>query len=284
MTNQIVVGFDNSPSSTEAVYWAAAEAVARGVALRLVSCYEIPLAAGTGAVWLSGEVISSIEDGASKTAEHMKALIAGQHPDLEIDVRISAGPPRASLLEDLQPTDLLVVGTSNREGVAAFWLGSTSRWATRHSPCPVVVVRGAASRGRPDRIVVGIDGSAPSDLALRWAADEADLHGVELVVVHTWEYAYPGNDTRSEQVRDLTRIDAATVLDRAVEFARERCGVTVNDVLAEGGAVTALLDAVRDGDVLVLGASGRGAVAAGLLGSTVNTVVERSAVPVVVVR
>ena len=47
---------------------------------------------------------------------------------------------------------------------------------------------------------------------------------------------------------------------------------------------TGLLESVRDGDLLVLGSSGRGVIAAGLLGSTVNSVVEHVAVPVVVVR
>ncbi|MCU1390546.1 MAG: hypothetical protein JWL72_3884 [Ilumatobacteraceae bacterium] len=284
MTNQIVVGYDSSPSSAEAVNWAAFEAVARQRSLRIVACYEVPLAAGAGAAWLTGEVLSSIQDGTFESAQSVKAFIATRYPDLEIDVEVSFGPPRASLIEHLEPADILVVGTSNHGGASGFWLGSTSRWATRHSPCPVVVVRGAASRGRPDRIVVGVDGSAPSDAAVLWAADEADVHGVDLVIVHAWEYAYPGLDTHSEQVRDLTRIDAATVLDRAAEFARERCGVPVKDLLIEGGAATALLDSVRDGDVLVLGAEGRGAIAAGLLGSTTNSVVEQSAVPVVVVH
>ena len=45
----------------------------------------------------------------------------------------------------------------------------------------------------------------------------------------------------------------------------------------------ALLDAVRDGDLLVVAASGRGAIARGLLGSTVNGVLEAATVPVVVV-
>jgi nucleotide-binding universal stress UspA family protein len=41
---------------------------------------------------------------------------------------------------------------------------------------------------------------------------------------------------------------------------------------------------VRDGDLVVVGWRGRGAVRAGLFGSTVNNVLEQSAVPVVVVR
>lgn len=218
---------------------------------------------------MTGDVLSSIEDGTFESAQAVKAFLTIRYPELEIDVEVCLGPPRASLIQSLEPTGILVVGRSNHEGAAGFWLGSTSPWATRHSSCPVAVVRRAASRGRPDRVVVGIDGYAPSDAALLWAADEADLHGV---------------DTHAEQVRDLTRIDAAAVLDPAREFARERCGVTVKDVLVEGGAATALSDSVRDGDVLVLGAEGRGAIAAGLLGSTVNSVVEQSAAPVVVVR
>ncbi|MCU1399892.1 MAG: hypothetical protein JWN62_3001 [Acidimicrobiales bacterium] len=284
MTNHIVVGFDNSPSSTEAVEWAAFEAVARKCPLRMVACYDFPVAAGAGAAWISGDVVRLIEESTAQAAAAALAAVASRHPLLHAEVDVRPGPPRTTLIDGLSSTDLLVVGTSSHEGAAGFWLGSTSRWATHHSPCPVAVVRGVASRGNPDRVVVGVDRSAASDAALLWAADEADVHGVDLLIVHAWDYAYAGVDTHAEQVRDLTRIDAATVLDRATEAARERCGVTVKDVLVEGRAATALLDAVRDGDLLVLGAQGRGAIAAGLLGSTVNDVVEQSAVPVVVVR
>lgn len=284
MTNQIVVGHDSSPSSAEAVDWAASEASVRHSALRIVACYELPISAGAGAGWLMGDVLTSIQDGTVASGEAIKASVALAHPDLAISVEVCAGPARESLIQGLVPTDILVVGTSRHEGASGFWLGSTARWAGRHSPCPVVIVRGAASRGRPDRIVVGVDGSAPSDAALLWAADEADLHGVDLLVVHAWEYAYPGIGTRAEQIRDVIRIDAATVLDRSAEIARERCGATVQDLLVEGGAATALLDSSRDGDLLVVGAEGRGAIAAGLLGSTVNAVVEQAAVPVVIVH
>lgn len=284
MTNQIVVGYDSSPSSGEAVDWAAAEAAVRDIALRIVACYEIPISAVVGAGWLTRDVLNSIKDGTAASAEAIKTSVALRHPGLQIDVEVSAGPARESLIQNLSPHDILVVGTSRHVGASRFWLGSMARWAGRHSPCPVVVVRGAASRGRPDRIVVGVDGSDSSDTALLWAADEADLHGVDLVIVHAWDYPYPGVDTRGEQMRDLIRIDAATVLDRSVERARERCGATVKDELIEGRGATALLDSTRDGDLLVIGAEGRGAIAAGFLGSTVNAVVEQAAAPVVIVR
>lgn len=284
MTTQIVVGYDSSPSSLEAVAWAASEARVRRTHLTIIACYEIPIGVGAGGAWLTSDVLGSIEDGTSASAQAVKSSVKSHDPDLDVEVDVCLGPARTALIRSLAPSDLLVVGTSSHEGASGFWLGSTSRWVTRHSPCPVAVVRGAASRGRPDRIVVGIDGSAESMAAVMWAADEADLHGVDLVVVHGWNYPYAGVETRAEQVRDLTRIDAAIELDRAVEVARERCGVSVKDLLVEAAPATALLDSVRDGDILVVGAEGHGAMAAGLVGSTVNSVVEQSAVPVIVVR
>jgi nucleotide-binding universal stress UspA family protein len=79
-------------------------------------------------------------------------------------------------------------------------------------------------------------------------------------------------------------VDAACVLDRAVERARQRFGALVTGQLVEGGAVAGLLDTARDGDLLVLGSRGHGALLAGLLGSTVNAVLDGASTPVVVVR
>src|SRR5215211_3277250 len=40
---------------------------------------------------------------------------------------------------------------------------------------------------RPQRIVVGVDGSEESRAALRWAVDEAELRGAELEAVMAWQ-------------------------------------------------------------------------------------------------
>ncbi len=284
MTTHIVAGYDGTPSSIAAVAWAATEATVRNVDLSIVACCEFPTMGAASGGWLAGDMITPIVDATRSDVSTMKRSMTDRYPHLRIDVEVSTGSIHESLTNGLGPDDLLVVGSSRHTGGAAFWLGSTSRWATRHAPCPLVVVRGQASAGRPDRIVVGIDGSAPSDAALLWAADEADRHGIELVVVHAWDYPYVGVDTNTQQALELTRIDAACVLDRAAELARQRCGATVKDLLVEDGAVNAILGSVRDGDVLVLGVSGRGAIASRLIGSTVNSVVEHAAVPVVVVR
>ena len=284
MTKQITVGFDGSAPSTEAVSWAAAEAETLGARLRIVSCYEIPLAGETIGGWAATEAYASLMEGCRSALADIKDVVAKTTPGIEVILEASAGPAATALLENVESEDMIVVGASSRGGAAAFWLGSTPRHVVRRSPCPVVVVRGSASRGHPDRVVVGVDGSPASERALQWAGDEADRHGVPLLVVHGWVYPYLAVDTTSSQARDLTNVDAACLLEAAVESARERCATEVTGELVESGPATALLETVRDGNLLVMGSRGRGALAANLFGSTVNTVLDRCMVPVVVVR
>ncbi|MGD9997024.1 MAG: universal stress protein [Ilumatobacteraceae bacterium] len=283
-TREIIVGYDGTQPSGEAVLWAAHEASVRRASLQIISCYEIPTAGEAMFGWPSTQAVGELVEATEQNLHEIRDIVVRTHPDVHLKTITSAGPASIALLDDLTTRDLLVVGASSHHGKAAFWLGSTPRAVIRHSPCPVVVVRGAASRGRPDRIVVGIDGSRPSEQALRWATEEACLHQVPLVVIHGWWYPYVLAEDSRSQARDLTQVDAACVLDRAVELARELCPGDVTGQLVETGPASALLDAVRDGDLLVVGSRGHGAIMAGLIGSTVNSVVERSAVPVVVVR
>lgn len=284
MSRQITVGYDGTGPSSEAVKWAVEEAAVRGARLRIVSTYQIPVGGEAIFGWTATQAIASLTEATEMSLLGIKGALAAEHPGLEITTEACAGPAATALVNDVQPDDLVVVGASSHVGAAAFWLGSTSRYVVRHCPCPVVVVRGPASRGRPDRVVVGVDGSPASDRALQWAGEEADRHHVSLAVVHGWWYSYLTADGGSSQARELTQIDAACVLERAVELARGQFSADVTGQLVEYSPVSALLDTVRDGDILVLGSRGRGAVMSSLFGSTVNGVLERCAVPVVVVR
>jgi nucleotide-binding universal stress UspA family protein len=284
MTKRITVGYDGSAPSSEAVSWAAAEAGIRGASLRIVTCFEVPFSGETIGGWAATEAYASLLEASRSVFADIKDAVAETTPGLEVVTEASAGPAGSLLADGADADDMIVVGASSRHGAAAFWLGSTPRYLVRHSPCPVVVVRRAVSRGRPDRVVVGVDSSPASERALQWAGHEADLHQVGLLIVHGWLYPYLPVDTASSQARDLMNIDAACLLDRSVESAREWFAADVSGVLVESGSATALLDTVRDGDLLVVGSRGRGAVAANLFGSTANDVLDRCAVPVVVLR
>lgn len=285
MSEKIVVGYNGTDSATEAVLWAANEAALRNVPLRVVSCFDMPaLTAAATLGWCFGTAYEAVREAADANAEQIRSTVIAAHPALTVTTHVSPGPVSSALLAHAMPSDLVVVGSSSHDGTAAFWLGSTPQHLVHDCPCPVAVIRGSASRGKPDRIVTGVDGSAASDLAVVWAGDEADRHQVELLLVHGWSYPYPLTDTGSTQGRELTEIDADCTLARSIEFARERCGVTVTGSLVENSPVSALLETVRDGDLLVVGCRGRGGVRSRLFGSTANSVLDNSAVPVVVVR
>jgi nucleotide-binding universal stress UspA family protein len=284
MTKQINVGFNGSASSSEAVQWAAAEASSRGARLRLISCYPMPIMPGSGLGLTPSDAYTTILSDTQDSLVNLKAVIAESHPNLEITTLASSDPAASALIEGVVADDLVVVGTSDHQGAAGFWLGSTARHVVRHCPCPVVVVPGPASGGHTDRIVVGVDGSPTSPQALLWAGDQADRCGAELLIVHSWMYPYMHADPDSSQVRDLTKVDAACLLDREVEAGREQFGADITSRLVECSPSAALLGTVRHGDLLVLGSNGHGAIHSTLFGSTVNTVLDHCTVPTVIVR
>ena len=284
MTKHITVGYDGTQSSAEAVLWAADESDSRGATLRIVTCYSIPTTGVSMTGVFYGDAIESLERGAKEAVTMIATTVRTTHPHVAVSTDVVPGPAAAVLCNGLRPDDLVVVGASSHTRAAAFWLGSTPRSLVRHSPCPVAVVRGPASRGRPQRVVVGVDGSPSAQRALEWAGDEADRQRCEFIVVHGWTYPYLTVDPGSAQGRDFTEIDAACTLDHAVEYATERFATAATPVLVEASPSSALLETLRDGDLLVVGSRGRGALTSTIFGSTVNAVLELSAVPVVVVR
>jgi nucleotide-binding universal stress UspA family protein len=300
MTEQVIVGFDSTHASTLAARWASDEAVLRGWPLRVVACFNVPLAGDLAIGWSGTEAYSMILQATESSLTAVKAQLSERHPELAITTECTPEGPAWTLVHEAHHDDVIVVGAGQHHDAAAFWLGSTARAVVRKAPCPVVVVRGDGS-SRPDRVVVGVDGSDASDNAVRWAAEEADRHRVPLVVVHSWDYPYvlsslqptletavqdqlPGRALAQVQACELMQIDAANVIEAGAELARELCGSNVEMMLVEGSPASALLSTVRDGDLLVIGSRGRGALTAGLFGSTANAVLDAAAIPVVVVK
>lgn len=81
-----------------------------------------------------------------------------------------------------------------------------------------------------DRIVVGVDGSAVSDAALRWGAREAALHDVGLSILYVvdprvpaWGLGLATAATPAEYVQ-LQRDDALRILERALQTVVETVG------------------------------------------------------------
>ncbi|HEY3485050.1 MAG TPA: universal stress protein [Ilumatobacteraceae bacterium] len=285
MTKHLTVGFDGSPESYGALRWAAEEAVMRSCALRIVQCYSVAVATDPLGGWIPTEAYAAAGRAAAADVENARDLVSSEHQHLDVSTVVRAGSPADVLLEsDDGDEELIVLGAGSHRGASALLLGSTPRAVVRRAKCPVVVVRGLPARVRSTRVVVGVDGSDSSREAVLWAAGEADLHGVDLHLVHAWDYPYEVATAEQHQARDLTRVDASCVLQDSVALARDACRSTVVGEVVEGGPVAALVGSVHEGDLLVLGSRGRGALRASMFGSTVNGVLDEALTPVVVVR
>jgi nucleotide-binding universal stress UspA family protein len=138
-------------------------------------------------------------------------------------------------------------------------------------------------------IVVGVDGSAESKEALRWALDEARLRHASVRVVHAWSLPALGVGLGYAPVVDNELIEglrqaAEAVVDRTVEEVGGADGVDVDRVALEGPAALMLVEAAKEADLLVVGSRGHGGFTGLLLGSVSQQCAHHGTCPVVIVR
>ena len=141
------------------------------------------------------------------------------------------------------------------------------------------------------RIVVGVDGSAESAAALRWACREASLRGAEVHAVHVREanchslasYAAPTSTGAEDDVEEMWR---SVLPDRggADRGGADRGGAAqVRTEVVEGLAPRVLLDRCADADMLVLGTASDVPGSSRSAGPVIRACLRRASCPVVVI-
>jgi nucleotide-binding universal stress UspA family protein len=135
------------------------------------------------------------------------------------------------------------------------------------------------------RIVVGVNGSASSDAAVRWTAVAAQLRGTNLHVVVAYQWRIPGRNftSRGELVRTAGE-HVTAILDAAVSQARScAADVRVRGTAIVGEPVPVLLEAAADADLLVVGGRDHGEPGP-MLGAVTSQVAAYAPCSVAVVR
>jgi nucleotide-binding universal stress UspA family protein len=133
------------------------------------------------------------------------------------------------------------------------------------------------------RIVVGVDGSDQSKLALRWAARIAAAEGARLEAIIAWElptlaYGYVGSGYSPRD--EMHKVLIASVDD--VFEGHRPDGMQLRSL--SGSAAGVLLEASRDALMVVVGSRGHGGFVGLLLGSVSARVAEHATCPVLVVH
>ena len=146
------------------------------------------------------------------------------------------------------------------------------------------------SGGYKPRIVVGVDGSASSEQALRWAVRQAELTGAALEAVIAWHFpfiaaGYTWPPTGAGMTTTDFRKAAERVLADTVSRVTSRgWPADVTQVVLEGEAAAVLIRESAGADLLVVGSRGHGGLAEAMLGSVGQHCVHHAACPVVIVR
>lgn len=142
----ITVGVADDDSSSGALEFAAAEAAATGVGLRLIHAWLMPTPSLEGSVALSIDperILAHHRDVLEAAGRRVRA----GHPGLRLDSELVRDSRAAALLRHAGCSSLIVLGTHGRGVVAGRLMGSVAQDLLWRAECPTCVVPAAVRGG-----------------------------------------------------------------------------------------------------------------------------------------
>ncbi len=285
MAIKIVLGFDGSPESEDALRLAELLADVLGAELAVGCAYRHhPLLAHLG----SGSYQeSAVRTRAESAAEAARKLLAGRE-GASVQVLAAHSAPRAlHELAESERAQLLVVGSTHRAVPGSVMPGSTGQQLLHGSPCAVAIAP-REYRLREDRALARLgaafDGSEESTDAVFTAAALAGAAGTTLAVERVvWFPDPPEEHLLPAYTADLEALaaQAHTDLEAIVEAASEN--VAVSGRVVQGNPTSELVRWSGELDLLVVGSRSYGPVRQILLGSTSAELIRWAKCAVVIV-
>ncbi len=282
----VLVGVDGSPASLFAVDLAVHESLWWDRPLRVVHAdfwASHPAWVDTDPDGrLAGDLTADpqriVQEAVDRAAAAGARVVSGQ---------VVAGSPTSVLIRESAGAHLAVVGHRGLGGFRGLLLGSVALALAAHAHCPVLIHRG--ERGTPGGdVVVGVDGSAAGDPAVGFAFEEAERRGTGLLALHTWTgptSTGPGDMLPLVYDAALVEAEEARLLERGVGLWREKFpAVRVSQRLARSRAPAALVEASRQGQLVVVGARGHGGRPSLAIGSVTHALLHHAGCPVASVR
>ncbi|WP_084671182.1 universal stress protein [Sporichthya polymorpha] len=262
-STRVLVAVDAAASATDAVEWAAAEAGARGLGLRIVHVLR-----PTPSLDPSGfDTYARLRTAAAVAVEVLESAMDRARlvdSDLPVDAALLRGPAIRTLSEAALSAPLLVVGRRNRSATRRLLSPSVAGRLAARTPCPVVVVRHRelVPMPAPPRVVVGVTPGPAGLAAVEFGFTAAAQRGVPLALVHVTP-----EDATLNALAGVPHGSPATTGEAAVRDPEIRAAITAGqqqfpdlDVSVAGpvgDAATVLLRESAGAALLVLGSAGR---------------------------
>lgn len=144
-------------------------------------------------------------------------------------------------------------------------------------------------------IVVGVDGSSSSMLAVRWAAHEAGMRNVPLSLILVIDMppsvllaAGGAVLPPHAENEDWQKTEGAKIISAAVKVAEDSAGSGAHPKLLTevyfAAAVPALVDLSKEAQMIVVGSRGQGEISRVLLGSVSSGLIHHAHCPVAIIH
>jgi nucleotide-binding universal stress UspA family protein len=277
---QILVGTDGSVVAGIAADWAAE--CARDLGLQLNFVHAVPELWAFPGKALHESAIAQAKDLLKGEASRAVARV----PSLDVVTTLCSGEPAESMRTLSMDAEMVVVGTDRRPDSHGEGFGSVSFQIAVISQCAVVVVP-TFSTQESTGVVVGVDGSSDSDLAVESAANEAERMRQGLTVVHAGGEAGrgpSGNLVHGGEPAGSGLAGRKLLSASVTRLAGRYPGLVVHEILDHRHPpAEALLDASAHARLLVIGCKGRGGARV-LLGSVAQHVLLNVRCPTLITR
>ena len=184
---------------------------------------------------------------------------------------------------------LIAMCTHGRTGIRRLALGSVAEQVLRQSAMPLLLYRPADDAYQRDiswtKLVVPLDGSHLSELALRQAGEIATAGDFNVELVHVLSDSDSGPSSGNAPAETQDRHEMETYLrDRADALSQQ--GIQVSYRLLNGDPRFQMEEGVQPGpnDLVVMSTHGRTGLGRMMLGSVADHLVRNSNFPVLLVR
>ena len=297
MTTRILLATDFSRWARRAEDYACALACSWRASLTVLSVAEFPPGLNPDYP-VNQQYLADLLKNASSQLVDLKGR--AERRGIAVTTRMATGIPSEEVITAAraEDSDLIVVGTKGKTGLAHVLLGSTAERVIRGAPCPVLTVRmepadteqevGALSRSVTlERLLVPVDFSACSLEALEYAAVVAQQAKASLMLLHVLEPVSYGLDFTlgHSRTREQVRETWTKRLEELAASLRVR-QVPVASQLRGGLPADSILDAAQTlpCDLIVMGTHGRRGISHVFSGSVAEAVLRKASCPVLTVR
>jgi nucleotide-binding universal stress UspA family protein len=202
-----------------------------------------------------------------------------------IDFHLRSGTADTEILRFAreQRTDLIVMGTHGRTGLAHAVMGSVAETVVRTAPCPVLSVRKPPREYSAPNILVPTDFGVAADTALSYGRTLAHTFGGRLHLLHVME-----NYFMRPIAADPRALEAAArrqLGERLAPSDRDALGASaILEVSDHPAAAIVEYANASHIDFIVMGTHGRQSMERLLTGSVAERVVRTASCPVLTVR